>query len=192
MAILTRGVGTKMVLTFRLFLVAAGLVILALAVTARGLVPEPEVRTRIGEVPSVGRSLVQQAIVPPAMIERLSVGPESKRAEEPAGTSEPSDSAIALAASPRDSAHAPPGTEQTPDRGATGPAQAALPEPLAAKPAETPEPETAKAALAEQARDRTATAPPEPSPGAASVAAPLLLWRRRSHALRSSCGAHVG
>jgi hypothetical protein len=43
-----------MFFTFRLFLVAAGLVILALAVTARGLVPEPEVRTRIGEVPSVG------------------------------------------------------------------------------------------------------------------------------------------
>ena len=86
-----------MLVAFRLFLVAAGLVVLALAVTARGLVPEPDVRTRIGEVPSVGRSLVQQAIVPPAMIERQSSGPEGKRAEAPAATSEPWDSAVALA-----------------------------------------------------------------------------------------------
>ena len=55
---------------------AAGLVIVALAVTTRGLVPEPEARTRIGEVPSVGRSLVQQAIIPPALIERRSVDAE--------------------------------------------------------------------------------------------------------------------
>ena len=39
-----------MLLTFRLFVFAAGLVIVALAVTTRGLVPEPEARTRIGEV----------------------------------------------------------------------------------------------------------------------------------------------
>ena len=43
-------VGAKMLLTFRLFLGAASFVILALAVIARGLVPVPEVRTRIGEV----------------------------------------------------------------------------------------------------------------------------------------------
>ena len=58
-----------MLLTFRLFLGAAGFVILALAVIARGLVPVPEVRTRVGEVPSVGRSLVQQTMIPPAFID---------------------------------------------------------------------------------------------------------------------------
>ena len=97
--ILTRWVGAKMLLTFRLFLGAAGLVILALAVIARGLVPVPEVRTRIGEVPSVGRSLVQQAIMPPAYVD-LSEGPTSKRAEEPAAAGEPSDTAVALAPAP--------------------------------------------------------------------------------------------
>jgi hypothetical protein len=86
-----------MLVAFRLFLFAAGLVVLALVVTARGLVPEPDVRTRIGEVPSVGRSLVQQAIVPPAMIGRQSSGPEGKRAEAPTATSEPSDLAAAPA-----------------------------------------------------------------------------------------------
>lgn len=86
-----------MLVAFRLFLFAAGLVVLALVVTGRGLVPEPDVRTRIGEVPSVGRSLVQQAIVPPAMIERQSSGPEGKRAEAPTATSEPSDLAVAPA-----------------------------------------------------------------------------------------------
>lgn len=54
--------------TFRLIFFAAGLVIVALAVTTRGLVPEPEARTRIGEVPTLGRSLVQQAMIPPAAI----------------------------------------------------------------------------------------------------------------------------
>ncbi len=54
--------------TFRLIFFAAGLVIAALAVTTRGLVPEPEARTRIGEVPTLGRSLVQQAMIPPAAI----------------------------------------------------------------------------------------------------------------------------
>ena len=48
-----RGVGATLLLTFRLFLLAAGLIIVALAVTARGLVPDPEVRTHIGEPPSV-------------------------------------------------------------------------------------------------------------------------------------------
>ncbi len=73
-----------MLVAIRLFLAATGLVVLALAVTARGLVPEPDVRTRIGEVPSVGRSLVQQAIVPPATIERQSSGLDGDRAEAPA------------------------------------------------------------------------------------------------------------
>ena len=70
-----------MLLTFRLFLGAAGFVILALAVVARGLVPAPEVRTRVGEVPSVGRSLVQQTMIPPAFID-LADGPTRTRAEE--------------------------------------------------------------------------------------------------------------
>ena len=65
--------GTNMLFMFRLLLVAAGMVIVALAMTARGLVPEPEVRTRIGEVPSIGRALVQQAIAPPTQIARLSI-----------------------------------------------------------------------------------------------------------------------
>ena len=77
-----------MLLTFRLFVFAAGLVIVALAVTTRGLVPEPEARTRIGEVPSVGRSLVQQAIIPPALIERRSVDAEIGPVGELRGTRE--------------------------------------------------------------------------------------------------------
>ena len=75
-----------MLLTFRLFVFAAGLVIVALAVTTRGLVPEPEARTRIGEVPSVGRSLVQQAIIPPSLIERRSVDAEIGPVGELRGT----------------------------------------------------------------------------------------------------------
>ena len=39
-------------------------------------VPEPEARTRIGEVPTLGRSLVQQAMIPPAAIERQLAGAE--------------------------------------------------------------------------------------------------------------------
>ena len=89
-------VGAKMLLTFRLFFGAASFVVLALAVIARGLVPVPEARTRIGEVPSVGRSIVQQAIMPPAFAD-LSEDPTSKRAEEPAVAGEPPDSAVALA-----------------------------------------------------------------------------------------------
>ena len=88
-----------MLLTFRLFIGAAGFVALALAVIARGLMPVPEVRTRIGEVPSVGRSLVQQAIMPPAFVD-LSDGPPRKRAEELAALGEPSDLAVALAPAP--------------------------------------------------------------------------------------------
>ena len=64
-----------MLLMVRLFLVAAGMVTVALAMTARGLVPEPEVRTNIGVVPSVGRELVQLAVVPPTQIARLTVDP---------------------------------------------------------------------------------------------------------------------
>lgn len=38
--------------------------IVALAVAAHGLVPTPEVSTRIGEVPVISRALIQQAMVP--------------------------------------------------------------------------------------------------------------------------------
>lgn len=84
-----------MLLTFRLFVFAAGLVIVALAVTTRGLVPEPEARTRIGEVPSLGRSLVRQAIIPPALIERQSAGAEIGPVGELRGMREMSDPAPA-------------------------------------------------------------------------------------------------
>ncbi|MEZ5890204.1 MAG: hypothetical protein R3D52_08025 [Xanthobacteraceae bacterium] len=84
-----------MLLTFRLFVFAAGLVIVALAVTTRGLVPEPEARTRIGEVPSLGRSLLQQAIIPPALIERQSVRAEIGPVGELRGMRDMSDPAPA-------------------------------------------------------------------------------------------------
>lgn len=64
-----------MLFMVRLFLVAAGMVTVALAMTARGLVPEPEVRTNIGVVPSVGRDLVQLAVVPPSQMARLTIDP---------------------------------------------------------------------------------------------------------------------
>ena len=70
-----------MLLTFRLFLGGASLVILALAVIARGLIPMPEVRTRVGEVPSLGRYLIQEAMIPRAFID-VSDGPTGKRGEE--------------------------------------------------------------------------------------------------------------
>ena len=88
-----------MLLTFRLFLGAAGFVILALAVIARGLVPVPEVRTRVGEVPSVGRSLVQQTMIPPAFID-LADGPTRTRAEESTAARELSDTEVALVPAP--------------------------------------------------------------------------------------------
>ena len=67
-----------MLLTFRLFLGGASLIILALAVIARGLIPMPELRTRVGEVPSLGRSLIQEAMIPRAFI-KVSDGPTGKR-----------------------------------------------------------------------------------------------------------------
>lgn len=71
-----------MLLTFRLFFIAAGLALLAVVLTARGLVSQPEVHTRIGEAPSVGRSLVQQAIVPLSAFERQMIEASVRRAEE--------------------------------------------------------------------------------------------------------------
>jgi hypothetical protein len=134
-------VGAKMLLTFRLFLVAAGLVILALAMTAHGLVPEPDVRTRIGEVPSMGRSLVQQAIVTPGILDRLSAGPASRRAEEPVATREPSDPSIALAPA---AGHPGQGTSPAPELSPSAESQEARPdcigELVTVTLAETPEP----------------------------------------------------
>lgn len=50
--------------TFRTMVIAVAAVFLALMVTARGLVTAPEAVTRIGEVPPLGRTLVQLAQVP--------------------------------------------------------------------------------------------------------------------------------
>ena len=85
-----------MLLTFRLFLGGASLIILALAVIARGLIPMPELRTRVGEVPSLGRSLIQEAMIPRAFI-KVSDGPTGKRAEETKAVRELSHSDVALA-----------------------------------------------------------------------------------------------
>jgi len=85
-----------MLLTFRLFLGGASLVILALAVIARGLIPMPEVRTRVGEVPTLGRSLIQEAMILRAFID-VSDGPTGKRAEETKAVRELSHSDVALA-----------------------------------------------------------------------------------------------
>ena len=85
-----------MLLTFRLFLGGASLVILALAVIARGLIPMPEVRTRVGEVPTLGRSLIQEAMIPRAFID-VSDGSTGKRAEETKAVRELSHSDVAFA-----------------------------------------------------------------------------------------------
>ena len=85
-----------MLLTVRLFLGGASLIILALAVIARGLIPMPELRTRVGEVPSLGRSLIQEAMIPRAFI-KVSDGPTGKRAEETKAVRELSHSDVALA-----------------------------------------------------------------------------------------------
>ncbi|WP_146604594.1 hypothetical protein [Rhodoplanes roseus] len=50
--------------TFRLMLVAVAAVFVVLMVAARGLVPSPEATTRIGEVPIVGRALLQLSVIP--------------------------------------------------------------------------------------------------------------------------------
>lgn len=140
-----------MLLTFRLFVFAAGLVIVALAVTTRGLVPEA--RTRIGEVPSVGRSLVQQAIIPPALIERRSVDAEIGPVGELRGTRDSSgpaaEDALIIGSAVGGIAQAPPATEQMLEREAPGSAQAA--------PATAP---------TEPVRDDDATAPARSASGA--------------------------
>lgn len=148
-----------MLLTFRLFVFAAGLVIVALAVTTRGLVPEPEARTRIGEVPSVGRSLVQQAIIPPALIERRSVDAEIGPVGELRGTRDSSGSAaedaLTIGSAVGGVAQAPPATDQMLEREALGSAQAA--------PATVP---VAAPAPTEPVRDDDATPPARSTSGA--------------------------
>ena len=84
-----------MAIVLRLFLFATGLVILALAVTTSGLLPPPEVRTRVGEIPAVSRSLLQQAMAPPTLFDRLSLEPAAAPADEPSEMRAPSDPAAA-------------------------------------------------------------------------------------------------
>jgi hypothetical protein len=114
-----------MLLTFRLFLGGASIVILALTVIARGLIPVPDVRTRIGEVPSLGRSLIQQAMIPRAFID-VSDDPTGKRAEESTGARQLSDTEVALV--------------QVPGSASTGTSPASEPALAAASWDETPPP----------------------------------------------------
>lgn len=65
--------GTMMFPTFRILLATIGLAILAVAVAAHGLIATPEVHTRIGEVPTVSRSLIQQAMVPRLPVQALTI-----------------------------------------------------------------------------------------------------------------------
>lgn len=69
--------------TFRILLATTGLAVLAVGVATYGLIPSPEVHTRIGEVPSIARPLIQQAMVP-----RLSIQALGDPAEERTGTPE--------------------------------------------------------------------------------------------------------
>jgi hypothetical protein len=165
--------------TFRLIFFAAGLVIVALAVTTRGLVPEPEARTRIGEVPTLGRSLVQQAMIPPAAI-----GPRSAsnvgQADELRGT-QGSAVPVTVGALAGDSPAGDPSSASVPvaSTGAHGdPAQAVGGEDVM-RPAEAPDGASPQdVALApstmEEASDRAAPgseqAPAAPAPEQAAMA----------------------
>lgn len=181
-----------MLVAFRLFLVAAGLVVLALVVTARGLVPEPDVRTRIGEVPSVGRSLVQQAIVPLGMIERQSSGLEGKRAEAPAATSEPSDAADALAPAAAHSASGDEPSSGSETAAAAEPREADL---VAVNLTETPSDIADATSGTEQGPDRAATVPAQAAPSeslaakSAETREPLPVAAPDGTALASAPGA---
>ena len=185
-----------MLLTFRLFLGAAGFVILALAVIARGLVPVPEVRTRVGEVPSVGRSLVQQTMIPPAFID-LSDGPTRTRAEESTGARELSDTEVALVPAPASaSTVTSPASEPAlvaPSRDET-PSPSALPE--VATTAETPVPprvpalafaaENATAPATGEGGERTGAAPSEARRHEAKADAPRYRSGKRTKKVRAS------
>ncbi|WP_040622094.1 hypothetical protein, partial [Rhodovulum sp. PH10] len=59
--------------TFRLMMVAVLAVLLGVAIAGRGLVGAPEAVTRIGEVPMVGRTLVQLSQVPMSQVDRAIV-----------------------------------------------------------------------------------------------------------------------
>ncbi len=156
-----------MLFMFRLLLVAAGMVIVALAMTARGLVPEPEVRTRIGEVPSIGRALVQQAIAPQPQIARLSIDPTISEAN-PLGKVVAAPLAELVASVPTpETAPVPPTTEPA----SAGEPQGVVSGSVAAKTVETREDRQA-ASAGEQAPDRTTSAASEPSPSAAPEPSP--------------------
>lgn len=62
---------------------ATGLLVLVIAGATYGLIPPPEVRTRIGEVPSISRSFLQEAMAP-----RLAIQALGDPAEERLGPSE--------------------------------------------------------------------------------------------------------
>jgi len=64
--------------TFRVLMATTGLAVLAIAGASYGLIPAPEVRTRIGEVPSVSRTFIQEAMAP----RRLAVQARGDPAEE--------------------------------------------------------------------------------------------------------------
>ncbi|MGC2778872.1 MAG: hypothetical protein WA418_24900, partial [Bradyrhizobium sp.] len=68
--------------TFRLFFVAVAIVIAALAVAGRGLVTPSEGYTRIGDVPGVGRALMQQAIVRDPDAAKMRMLASARRADE--------------------------------------------------------------------------------------------------------------
>jgi hypothetical protein len=78
-------IGAKMLPTFRILLATAGLAVLAVAVATHGLIPTPEVRTRIGEVPSISRSFIQAAMAPRLSIQALG-DPAEEHAAMPEAT----------------------------------------------------------------------------------------------------------
>jgi hypothetical protein len=143
-----------MLFMFRLFLVAAGLVIVALAVATRGLVPEPEARTRIGEVPSIGRTLMQQALVPPTQLASLSIGPILSDADRPDKVVAAPLGEIAELAAPAptpETAHVP-----TREPALAGDARDVIPGPVAAS-------STALDRLPTAGPERSSTAAPNPA-----------------------------
>lgn len=89
--------GVVMLPTFRLMLAATAVVTIMLMVAARGLVAYPEAVTRIGEVPTVSRSLLQLSVVPHDAIQhrlRLAANPL------PASDADDADEVGAIAAAP--------------------------------------------------------------------------------------------
>ena len=165
-----------MLFMFRLFLVAAGLVIVALAVATRDLVPEPEARTRIGEVPSIGRTLMQQALVPPTQLARLSIGPILSDADRPDKVVAAPLGEIAELAppAPPETAHVPPAREPA----LAGDARDVVPGPVAAKSTE-PSKDGQIVSVGGQAQDRSPSAASE-SPSSAALERPPTAGPERS------------